>query len=618
MKKLKNLLLTLLSVTFIGATAVGIGACAGNNEQVEQTEIEKVYAQYVIHAEAEGETPLSYEEWLATIKGEKGDKGDKGEQGLQGEKGETGAQGPQGEKGDTGEDGKSAYQIWLDNGHEGTEEDFLDWLKGLNDHTFGEWVELHLEPDAYCNEMLFYRTCNDCGKLEWKQGTEDDHDWTVVTTAPTCQAQGFDTKTCDICGKVETENYTAIADHAWATEYSYDNSYHWYACGTCTEVKNKAEHTADETGACTECNALVGATEGVLYDLSADGTYAEVIGYEGTATRVRIADTYEGAPVTRIYDKAFLAKSITSIIIPDSVTTIGNWAFYDCYSLTSVVIPDSVTTIGERAFFSCDSLTSVVITDIAAWCNISFGDNYANPLYYASDLYLNNQLVTELVIPDTLTEVKPYAFYKCSSLTSVIIPDSVTTIGSYAFYYCTSLTFAEYGNCKYLGNENNPYLALIETTSDNYSSYTIHGDTKIIAGYAFSYCARMQSIIIPDSVTTIGSTAFEDCTSLTSVVIPDSVTTIGYGAFEDCYSLTSVVIGDSVTTIGYSAFSYCTSLTSVYYKGTAKEWEEMTIYDFNYALTYATRYYYVENEADVPTDGGNYWHYDENGNVAIW
>ena len=109
MKKLKNLLLMLLSVTFIGATAVGIGACGDSNEQVEQTEIEKVYAQYVIHAEAEGETPLSYEEWLATIKGEKGDKGDKGEtgeQGPQGENGETGDQGPQGEERETGKDGQ--------------------------------------------------------------------------------------------------------------------------------------------------------------------------------------------------------------------------------------------------------------------------------------------------------------------------------------------------------------------------------------------------------------------------------------------------------------------------------------------------------------------------------
>ena len=98
-----KILKTILAVLSCACLGAGVAACSGSNEQVEQTEIEKVYAQYVIHAEAEGGTPLSYEEWLATIKGEKGDKGDKGE------------------------DGKSAYQIWLDNGHEGTEEDFLAW-----------------------------------------------------------------------------------------------------------------------------------------------------------------------------------------------------------------------------------------------------------------------------------------------------------------------------------------------------------------------------------------------------------------------------------------------------------------------------------------------------------
>ena len=104
---------------------------------------------------------------------------------------------------------------------------------------------------------------------------------------------------------------------------------------------------------------------------------------------------------------------------------------------------------------------------------------------------------------------------------------------------------------------------------------------------------------------------------MTSVVIPDSVTTIGGLAFYYCSSLTSVVIPDSVTSIGSSAFENCTSWMNVYYKGTAEEWAEIEIGDNDY-LSPANRYYYIENEADVPTDGGNYWHYDENGEIAVW
>ncbi len=658
MKRTKKFLVGLLAALSVLSGALGLVACdeaESSSGAGEATEIEKVYAQYVVYAESQGQTPLSYEDWLATIKGEKGDKGDKGDTGAQGEKGDTGAQGEKGDKGDkgdtgaqgekgatgaqgekgdkgdTGAQGVGIEKVEIDaNGDllitftNGTKQTVEMPEKQEHVHTFGEWTNFTTD-DVPCENRLFFRVCADCNAIEWKQGAYSDHDFTTVTTAPTCQAGGYDTKTCEICGKVETVNLTPIVEHIWATEYSHDNSYHWFGCATCEERKEEQEHTIQASGECSVCNELVGATEGIVYELLADGT-AQVVMYEGTATRVRIADTYQGAPVTKIGNEVFKNSAITSIVIPESVTSIGSYAFS-----------------------GCNNLTSVYISSIEAWCNISLDYEGANPLLYAENLYLNNELVTEIEIPNTITEIKGRAFSGYESLTSIEIPDSVTSIGSYAFSdcnnltsvvigngitsigyrafswcnsltsvtigenvtsidreafaYCTNLQFNEYGNAKYLASKTNNYFALIETKNKNFSSYTIHNDTKIINrgafegcssltsitcpafaisdiptdnlqkvvitsgdssnDWAFSWCDSLTSVTIGDSVTSVADNAFHGCTSLTSVTIGDSVTSIGDYAFYYCTSLTSIVIPDSVTSIGDRAFSSCSSLTSI-------------------------------------------------------
>ena len=139
--------------------------------------------------------------------------------------------------------------------------------------------------------------------------------------------------------------------------------------------------------------------------------------------------------------KYFLYDSeIKEFIIPNSVTSIGKGAFYNCDSLTSIEIPNSVTSIGVRAFSSCDSLTEVnYLGTIDQWVQIRFDGAAANPLAQEVRLYIDGQLVNELVIPNNVTKISAYAFNKCTSLTSIVIGNSVTSIGEEAFYRCISL-----------------------------------------------------------------------------------------------------------------------------------------------------------------------------------
>ncbi len=386
------------------------------------------------------------------------------------------------------------------------------------------------------------------------------------------------------------------------------------------------------------------STAGLEYTLSADETYYICSGIgTATATDIVIGSKYNDLPVTSIGDSAFAyCDSLTSVTIPDSVTSIGSEAFYKCSSLKSVTIGNGVTSIGDWAFYKCSKLTSVTIGNgvtsigsgafiycssltkvnylgsIDSWAMIDFYNSYSNPLFNAEDLYINDVLVTKanlttatyisasafhdcdsltsITIPNSVTSIGSLAFSGCSSLKSVTIGNGVTSIGSGAFYGCSSLQYNVYDNAKYLGNENNKYLVLVEANNADITSCEINPNTKVIASYAFRNCSSLESITVDSgntiyhsagnciietasktlivgcknsvistdgSVTSIDSYAFYSCYNLTSITIPDSVTSIGYSAFYGCSSLESVTIGNGVTSIGDEAFRNCSSLTSV-------------------------------------------------------
>ena len=340
---------------------------------------------------------------------------------------------------------------------------------------------------------------------------------TSACTMSSCYVSGF--------GGSSSSSSIEGESHDWQSVYSYNSTYHWYQCNDCEYGKDIAEHTLDENFVCTVCG-YVKSTDGLMYQVSEDGTYAEVTAFWRTDATVCISDTYKGVPVTKIGDSAFADKTMSSVIIPEGVTTIGKSAFSGCNNLTSVTFPNSLTTIEDSAFMECDKLA-----------NVTLGDNVT---------YIGNS-----------------AFQECGSLVNINIPSDITFVSPTAFDYCRSLSFETYENAKYLGNENNPYVVLSGVTDTNAESYTIHENTKFIFDGAFENCVNLTSASIPNGVTSLGNSVFSGCTSLTSVNIPGSVTSIGNNTFSGCTALTSVSIPDGVTAIGNNAFADCTNLTNV-------------------------------------------------------
>ena len=266
--------------------------------------------------------------------------------------------------------------------------------------------------------------------------------------------------------------------------------------------------------------------DGIYYNLIAKGNAAEVTKspskYSGSVT---IPSTISSGGVDYnvmvIGDEAFAGcLNLTSITMPNSITSIGFEAFASCTSLTSITIPNSVTSISNDAFISCTSLTSI---------NIPNSVTSIPQRAFAACTSLSS-----ITIPNSVTKIGEAAFSDCTSLTSITIPNSVTRIDKEAFQNCVSI-----------------------------SSITIPNSVTSLGGYVFEDCSGLISVSIPNSVTSIGWYVFSGCTSLTSIIIPNSVTSLEQGAFQNCKSLSSITLSNSITSIGTNTFSGCTSLTSI-------------------------------------------------------
>ena len=336
----------------------------------------------------------------------------------------------------------------------------------------------------------------------------------------------------------------------------------------------------------------------------------------------------------------YVCTSLKDITIPNSVTYIDARTFSGCTSLTNVTIPSSVTSIGLYAFEDCESLKNVLIDDITSWLKLSFDDAEANPLYYADNLYVDGQLVTQLTIPQGVTSIGSYAFCNFDGLTNVSIPSSVTEIGINAFSNSSARISIDENNHNFAEKDgviyNKDFTQIILVPSSvtevvipktvleigevfqqnkTITSISFEEGTTIdrIPSDAFKNCSNLTSITIPDSVTSIEGGAFEDCTSLTSITIPNGVTSIENVVFQGCTSLTSITIPSSVTSIGSYAFFGCIGLTNITIP-------DSVTHIGDWAFGVCANLMVVENKSDLLITFDNYLdygHLTENAKLII-
>ena len=344
-----------------------------------------------------------------------------------------------------------------------------------------------------------------------------------------------------------------------------------------------------------------------------EGSTPRLVKYNGDSQEIVLPKDFKGKSYA--IDKAvFSGLQNFSVVIPEGVTKIGNYAFYECSSLTSITIPEGVTEIGTSAFYKCDHLTSVTIPENSRLTEIgssafegcsglslisipksvtSIGSSAFNGCSKLTSItipggvtlieyctFQNCSSLTSITLPEGLTTIGMDAFYNCSSLASITIPEGVTSIGSFAFNKCSSLTsinipkgVTSIGTSAFYGCSGLTSITIPESVSkigddafsscSSLTSITLPANVTSIGNSAFYGCSGLTSITIPESVSKIGDDAFSGCRRLTSITLPASVTSIENGAFSSCSNLTSITLPASVTRIGDAAFKGCTSLTEV-------------------------------------------------------
>lgn len=325
-----------------------------------------------------------------------------------------------------------------------------------------------------------------------------------------------------ICTTISLTGCANGKEHTWATEWSSDNTYHWHKCTSCNEVKDKAKHKyVSNKCVCGKVAVLqdeVTAEDGVVYTLSEDKTaYIVSAITESAKSSLTILPDINGVPVTTIAETVFYGvENLTNISIPDSISVIEYLAFGECADLKfneyegGLYLGNSSNKYHAIIKAKDDSVTSItthsdckVIADYAFYNNFNLTEvTISNNIKSISDgAFMTAIGLNKVTLPNTLAEIGEKAF-QGTAITELVIPDSVTEIGANAFTQCKQLT-----------------------------SIKLPANLKEIKYYTFGACNNLTKIVIPDNVTIIGEKAFNACMKLIEIVIPKSVKSIGSRAF---------------------------------------------------------------------------------------